>query len=133
KAVMIKNNIPNKVFDFETGRVHRFKKGSGLPILITTIDLIEIGAGGGSIASIDELGLLKIGPQSAGSNPGPACYNLGGDDPTVTDANILLGYLNSEFFLGGKMKIDKNLASNSITNKLENKTNLDVYSLAWGI
>lgn len=133
KAVLIKNNIPNKIFEFETGRVHRFKKGSGLPILITAIDLIEIGAGGGSIASIDELGLLKIGPQSAGSEPGPACYSLGGEDPTVTDANILLGYLNADFFLGGKMTIDKDLATDSIRNKLKSKTDLDTNSLAWGI
>src|SRR5699024_3024783 len=122
---LINDYEPHKTFEFETGRVHRFKKGSGLPILITAIDLIEIGAGGGSIASIDELGLLKVGPQSAGSDPGPACYSLGGEDPTVTDANILLGYLNAEFFLGGKMHIDKEKAYNTISKKLTSKTELE--------
>jgi|TARA_B100001964_G_scaffold228766_1_gene280284 N-methylhydantoinase A len=91
---------------YEVDRVHRFKRGSGIPIAVPSVDLIEIGTGGGSIAAINELGLLQVGPQSAESEPGPVCYRLGGDQPTVTDANLLLGYLDSEFFLGGTMALD---------------------------
>ena len=76
-------------------------KGSGLPIKAPVIDMIEIGAGGGSIAAVDELGLLKVGPRSAGADPGPACYGRGGVEPTVTDANLVLGYYDPDFFLGG--------------------------------
>ena len=84
----------------------RFLRGSGLPIQIATIELIEIGAGGGSIARRSELGTLNVGPDSAGADPGPACYARGGDAPTVTDADLLLGYLDADFFLGGAMRID---------------------------
>jgi len=91
----------------EAARVHRFKKGSGLPIKAPVIDMIEIGAGGGSIARVDQLGLLKVGPRSAGADPGPACYGLGGKEPTVTDANLLLGYLDADFFLGGRMHLGR--------------------------
>ena len=82
-------------------------EGSGLPIKTSTIELIEIGAGGGSIAYIDELGLLKVGPRSSSAVPGPACYGRGGKEPTVTDADLILGYLNADFFLGGAMRIDR--------------------------
>ncbi|WP_306779965.1 hydantoinase/oxoprolinase family protein, partial [Klebsiella aerogenes] len=78
-------------YSFEAARTKRFKEGSGLPIKISTIELIEIGAGGGSIAHLDGMGLMKVGPESASSKPGPACYGLGGEKPTVTDANLLLG------------------------------------------
>jgi 5-oxoprolinase (ATP-hydrolysing) len=90
----------------EAAREHRFKRGSGLPIRAPVIDMIEIGAGGGSIAHLDELGLLKVGPQSSGASPGPACYGLGGTAPTVTDANLLLGYLAPDSFLGGRLRLD---------------------------
>src|SRR5699024_7020169 len=133
KAGLIKNGEAEKTFEFEAGRVHRFKRGSGLPIRTPTVDLIEIGAGGGSIAHVDNLGLMKVGPESSSSNPGPACYDLGGWDPTVTDANLLLGYLNPEFFLGGTMKIDKNKSEKSVTNKLSSTLNLDAYTSAWGV
>src|SRR5262249_59025017 len=98
----------------EAARVHRFKKGSGLPIRAPVIDMIEIGAGGGSIARIDELGLMKVGPGSAGADPGPACYGLGGTEPTVTDANLLLGYLDAGFFLGGRMVLDTEAAGAAV-------------------
>src|SRR5215218_8182705 len=88
--------------EFEVSRVYRFKKGSGLPVSVPVIELIEIGAGGGSIARIDSLGLLKVGPDSAGAMPGPACYGRGGTLPTVTDADLILGYLDPRFFLGGR-------------------------------
>ena len=86
----------------------------GLPVRVPTIELIEIGAGGGSVARADELGLLKVGPESAGADPGPACYGLGGKQPTVTDADLLLGYLNPGFFLGGRMTLDPAAAESAI-------------------
>jgi N-methylhydantoinase A len=89
----------------EAARVYRFKRGSGFAISVPVFDLLEIGTGGGSIARIDHLGLLKIGPRSAGASPGPACYGLGGTDPTVTDADVVLGYLDPAYFLGGAMKL----------------------------
>jgi N-methylhydantoinase A len=107
KACIIEDRQPLVVGDFEVDRIYRFKSGSGLPILIPSVDMIEIGAGGGSIASVSDLGLLKVGPQSAGSTPGPVAYGRGGDKPTVTDADLVLGYLSADNFLGGDMKLDR--------------------------
>ena len=106
KACIIEDRSPLVVGNFEVDRIYRFKSGSGLPILIPSVDMIEIGAGGGSIASVSDLGLLKVGPQSAGSMPGPVCYGRGGKNPTVTDADLVLGYLSADNFLGGDMKLD---------------------------
>ena len=106
KACIIEDRSPLVVGNFEVDRIYRFKSGSGLPILIPSVDMIEIGAGGGSIASVSDLGLLKVGPQSAGSMPGPVCYGRGGTKPTVTDADLVLGYLSADNFLGGDMKLD---------------------------
>jgi len=106
KACIIEDRHPLVVGNFEVDRIYRFKAGSGLPILIPSVDMIEIGAGGGSIASTSDLGLLKVGPQSAGSVPGPVCYGRGGQNPTVTDADLVLGYLSADHFLGGDMKLD---------------------------
>ena len=106
KLCVISHGRAQMTHTFEIARMHRFKRGSGLPVRIPAIELIEIGAGGGSIARIDDLGLLKVGPQSAGADPGPACYGRGGTQPTVTDANLLLGYLNPDYFLGGRMRLD---------------------------
>lgn len=114
KACVAVNGTPDIAHSFEAARVRRFKKGSGLPILIPSIDLIEIGAGGGSLASVDALGLLKVGPQSAGSVPGPVSYGLGGTQPTVTDADLILGYLDPENFLGGEMALDTKLAEKAL-------------------
>ena len=113
KAALIENGRFEVMTMLEAARVHRFTKGSGLPIKTPVMDMIEIGAGGGSIAAIDELGLLKVGPHSAGSDPGPACYGLGGIEPTVTDASLVLGYYDPGFFLGGTMRLhpDKALAA----------------------
>lgn len=99
---------------YEVDRVHRFKKGSGTPIAVPTVDLIEIGAGGGSFASVDTLGLLRVGPHSAAADPGPACYGRGGDRATVTDANVLLGYLDPADFLAGAMQLDIKAAEDAI-------------------
>ena len=106
KACVATGRTPAITHRFEFGRVRRFRKGSGLPAITPSIDLIEIGAGGGSTAAVDPLGMLKVGPQSAGSEPGPACYGRGGTAPTVTDADVILGYLDPESFLGGTMVLD---------------------------
>ncbi len=100
--------------DYEVARVHHFKRGSGLAISVPVYDLLEIGTGGGSIAHIDHLGLLKVGPQSAGAAPGPASYALGGAEATVTDADVALGLLNPDYFLGGSMRLDRNAALQAI-------------------
>jgi 5-oxoprolinase (ATP-hydrolysing) len=132
KACLIENGKANVAPMLEAARVHRFKKGSGLPIKAPVIDMIEVGAGGGSIARFDKLGLLKVGPGSAGADPGPACYGKGGTEPTVTDANLLLGYLDPAFFLGGRMSLDKK-ASESALARVAKPLNLTAIEAAWGI
>ncbi|TXI83187.1 MULTISPECIES: hydantoinase/oxoprolinase family protein [unclassified Cupriavidus] len=132
KLCLVEDGKPSITFGFEAARRKRFAEGSGLPIRITTIDLIEIGAGGGSIAHQDQLGLLKVGPQSAGSEPGPACYDLGGTDPTVTDANLVLGYLNPDYFAGGTMKISVDKAAHAL-GAAGARLGRDVTGVAWGI
>jgi len=106
KLALVDDGEPLVAYGFEAAREKRFLRGSGLPIQIATVELIEIGAGGGSIAHRSELGTLNVGPESSGAQPGPACYGRGGTDATVTDADLSLGYLNADFFLGGAMKID---------------------------
>jgi N-methylhydantoinase A/oxoprolinase/acetone carboxylase beta subunit len=132
KICLIKDGEPALTSTFEIARIHRFKKGSGLPVRTPSIELVEIGAGGGSIAHVDDLGLLKVGPESASSSPGPACYGFGGDQPTVTDANLLLGYLNPDFFLGGRMSLDVAAAERAV-GALGEKLGLDVTTTANGI
>ncbi len=117
---------------FECARVERFKRGSGLPILIPSIELIEIGAGGGSIAHINRLGLLNVGPESSGSVPGPVCYGLGGTAPTVTDADLLLGYLSASNFLGGEMHLDAQRAEIAMA-RLAEQLGVKTSDAAWGI
>ena len=114
KACMIEDGRAEIAPMMEAARVHRFTRGSGLPIKSPVIEMIEIGAGGGSIAAIDEVGLLKVGPHSAGSDPGPACYGMGGTQPTVTDANLVLGYYDPGFFLGGRMTLDLEAARRAV-------------------
>jgi N-methylhydantoinase A len=114
KLALVHDGDPLVVHKFEAGRERRFTAGSGLPLTISTIELIEIGAGGGSIAAHDALGLLKVGPRSAGSVPGPACYGRGGLQPTVTDGNLLLGYLDADTFAGGTMKLSMAAAHASV-------------------
>src|SRR5216110_1317809 len=133
KACVIDDGVPLVGREFEVARADRFKKGSGLPIRVPVIELIEIGAGGGSIARVDRMGLLKVGPDSAGADPGPACYNLGGRLPTVTDADLLLGYLDAEFFLGGRMRLDREAARRAIQEHVASPLGLDVIAAAWGI
>jgi N-methylhydantoinase A len=114
KLSIVENNQPLIAYQFEASRERRFAPGSGLPINISTVELIEIGAGGGSIAHLDSLNLLKVGPRSASSQPGPACYQRGGDRPTVTDANLLMGHLDAETFAGGTMKLSRDAALRSV-------------------
>ena len=114
KACLIEGRRPTVTGQFEVDRAWRFKAGSGFPILIPAIDMIEIGAGGGSIAAVDALGLMKVGPGSAGSEPGPACYARGGAAPTVTDADLVLGLLDEGSFLGGDMALDRGAAERAI-------------------
>jgi N-methylhydantoinase A len=133
KMCLIRNGQPTVTDTFEIARVRRFKRGSGLPVRIPTIELIEIGAGGGSIARVDELGLLKVGPDSASADPGPACYGQGGTSPTVTDADAVLGYLNPDFFLGGRMSLDLEAAEDAIRRNVAEPMGLDVTQAAYGI
>ncbi|HEX9463369.1 MAG TPA: hydantoinase/oxoprolinase family protein [Alphaproteobacteria bacterium] len=114
KACLIEERKPLVTGSFEVDRKYRFCEGSGMPLIIPSIDMIEIGAGGGSIAAVDSLGLLKVGPRSAGSEPGPACYGRGGTEPTVTDADLVLGFLDADNFLGGDMKLDRRAAQAAI-------------------
>jgi N-methylhydantoinase A len=133
KASMIRNLQPEITNHFEAAREKRFKKGSGLPVRIPVIDMIEIGAGGGSIAHLNALGLLTVGPESAASTPGPACYNRGGENPTVTDADLVLGFLNENYFLGGTMPLNKEAARRAIADKIANPLGISIEEAAWGI
>jgi N-methylhydantoinase A/oxoprolinase/acetone carboxylase beta subunit len=132
KACVIEGGRPELAQQLEVARVRRFMKGSGLPVVTPLVDLIEIGAGGGSIARRDELGLLKVGPDSAGADPGPACYGLGGTEPTVSDANLVLGYLNPDYFLGGTIPLRPDLARGAI-ERLAAELGLSVDATASGI
>ncbi|MBT6278157.1 MAG: hydantoinase/oxoprolinase family protein, partial [Chromatiales bacterium] len=132
KASIAVDSEPSITHVFEFGRVQRFKPGSGLPAVAPSMDLIEIGAGGGSLASINALGLLQVGPQSAGSEPGPACYGLGGTQATVTDADLVLGFLDANNFLGGTMQLDVDRASEALT-QAGAPLGLDMQATAWGI
>jgi N-methylhydantoinase A len=132
KLCVIEGGEPLKAHEFEVDRVYRFRKGSGLPVRIPVIDMIEIGAGGGSIARVDSLGLLKVGPESSGAEPGPVCYRLGGNDPTVTDADLVLGYLDPDYFLGGAMKLDLERARAAL-ERLGQALKMTIEQVAWGI
>jgi 5-oxoprolinase (ATP-hydrolysing) len=132
KACLIQNGRPDVTAEMEAGRIHRFKRGSGLPIRAPVVDMIEIGAGGGSIAHRDSLGLLKVGPQSAAADPGPASYGKGGTAPTVTDACLLLGYYDPAFFLGGAMPLEANAAQAAFA-RLAAELGLDLVRTAWGV
>jgi N-methylhydantoinase A/oxoprolinase/acetone carboxylase beta subunit len=133
KVCLIDDGQPMTSPEFEAARAERFKPGSGLPLQIPVIDLIEIGAGGGSIARINDLGLLKVGPKSAGADPGPACYGLGGEDPTVTDANLVLGYLDEGSFLGGEMPLDRSAAEDAVARGVGEPLGLELVEAAWGV
>lgn len=133
KGALIGAGVPLKKYGMEVAREHQYKAGSGFQVSIPTIDLIEIGAGGGSIAEVDQRGLIRVGPRSAGASPGPACYGQGGDQPTLTDANLVLGYLDPSYFLGGRMKLNLCAARQSIENVIGRPLDLGLIRAAWGI
>ena len=132
KACLIEHGKPLVTGLFEADRKYRFKEGSGMPVTIPSIDMIEIGAGGGSIAHVDSLGLLKVGPESAGADPGPACYGRGGTAPCVTDADLVLGLLDADNFLGGDMKLDRAAAIDAV-RRLGERLGTGVEDTARGI
>ncbi|MBM4278121.1 MAG: hydantoinase/oxoprolinase family protein [Deltaproteobacteria bacterium] len=133
KSCLIQKGEAGVVPTFEVGRVQRFMKGSGLTIQVPVVDLMEIGAGGGSIARVSRLGTLQVGPESSGADPGPICYGLGGTDPCVTDADLLLGYLDENYFLGGKMKLDKEAARLGVEEKVAKPLGVTFIQAVWGI
>jgi N-methylhydantoinase A len=133
KGSIVRDGRPHKKYEIEVARVHEFKTGSGLPVKIPVVDMIEIGAGGGGIAELDERGLLRVGPRSAGADPGPACYGRGGDRATLTDANLVLGYYDSKSFLGGRMALDKDAAQDVVSTRVATRLDLSLERAAWGI
>ena len=133
KSCLIQKGVAGVVPTFEVGRVQRFMKGSGLTIQVPVVDLMEIGAGGGSIAKISKLGTLQVGPESAGAVPGPICYGRGGMEPCVTDADLLLGYLDENYFLGGEMKLDKESAKKGVEEKIAEPLGVSYIQAVWGI
>jgi len=133
KSCLIQHGVAGVVPTFEVGRVQRFQKGSGLTIQVPVVDLMEIGAGGGSIARASRLGTLQVGPESAGAEPGPICYGRGGSEPTVTDADLLLGYLDPAYFLGGTMKLDTAAARRGIEERVARPLGVSFIEAVWGI
>ena len=133
KLSVVDGGEPLVTHDFEVDRRYRFKKGSGLPVRVPVIEMIEIGAGGGSIARIDAMGLLKVGPDSAGADPGPVCYGRGGRSPTVTDADLVLGYLDPGYFLGGAMRLDAAAAEAALAERVGRPLGLSAAEAAWGV
>ena len=133
KSCLIQGGEAGVVPTFEVGRVQRFMKGSGLTIQVPVVDLMEIGAGGGSIAQVSRMGTLQVGPRSAGAAPGPICYGRGGTEPAVTDADLLLGYLDADYFLGGEMKLDAEAARKGIVERIAEPLGVTFEQAVWGI
>lgn len=133
KFCVIDEGKPLLAHEFEFDRIYRFRKGSGLPATIPVIEMVEIGAGGGSIARVNTLGLLKVGPDSAGADPGPVCYGRGATKSTVTDADLVLGYLDPAFFLGGRMGLNLEATRAAMQERLAAPLGLTVEEAAWGI
>ncbi|MGE0714139.1 MAG: hydantoinase/oxoprolinase family protein [Alphaproteobacteria bacterium] len=133
KMVLVRDGQVAVTNRFEVDRTYRFKRGSGMPVHVPIVDLIEIGAGGGSIAKVSGLGTVQVGPESASAQPGPACYGQGGRKPTVTDANLVLGYLDADYFLGGSMRLDVAAARDALRAAIADPLALSVTEAAWGI
>ncbi len=132
KIVLLNDYEPRHSRMMEVARAYRFLPGSGFPLRVPVIDMIEIGAGGGSIAQIDEIGRIAVGPESAGASPGPACYGIGGDRPTVTDADFVLGKLDGKSFAGGTMELHADLASAAIDQHVASPASMDTAAAAAG-
>lgn len=133
KLCLLQDGHAVRTRSFEVDRMSRFRQGSGIPVAIPVYDLLEIGAGGGSIARLNDLDLLQVGPNSAGSAPGPACYGRGGTEPTVTDANLVLGHLNPDYFLGGEMMLEAEAARDVLTSRIAEPSGLPVMKAAYGV
>ena len=133
KICLIDDFRPQLSRDFEVARQYRFLKGSGLPIRVPVIEMVEIGAGGGSIARADSLRRILVGPDSAGADPGPACYAKGGDAPTVTDADLILGRMDGDNFAGGRMRLDGGAAAAAVASRIGGPLALDGATAAAGI
>ncbi|MFK7894064.1 MAG: hydantoinase/oxoprolinase family protein [Granulosicoccus sp.] len=133
KICLIKNQTPRTARVFEVARSYRFKKGSGMPISIPVIDMVEIGAGGGSLASVDSMNQIRVGPESAGSEPGPACYGHGGQKPAVTDADLVLGKLDAENFAGGSIALHVDQAREALASVIGERLAMDAQEAAWGL
>ena len=133
KICLIENGVPERSRHFEVARMYRNLKGSGLPVRIPVIEMVEIGAGGGSIAQVDEMGRIQVGPESAGSEPGPACYGRGGLHATVTDANLALGKLDPERFAGGKIALDSSKSEVVLAQEIGGKLGLERHWPATGV
>ena len=133
KITIIENKKAIKAREFEVDRKARFKKGSGLPLRIPVIEMVEIGAGGGSIARVNKLEQIITGPDSAGSYPGPACYNNGGERPTITDADLVIGKINPDNFAGGKISLSKDLANKAIKKNISEIVKMDNETAALAI
>ncbi|MCG8358906.1 MAG: hydantoinase/oxoprolinase family protein [Kiloniellales bacterium] len=133
KICLIEDGTPKTASTFEVARTYRFKKGSGMPVSTPVVEMVEIGAGGGSIAHIDGMGQIRVGPRSAASEPGPACYQRGGDKPTVTDANLMLGRLDPDNFAGGAIPLSTALAEDALETYLSAATGLEPEAAAFGV
>ncbi len=133
KICLIEGGEPLKARAFEVDRSARFMKGSGLPLRIPVIEMVEIGAGGGSIAQVDALGRIQVGPESAGAQPGPACYGLGGEKPTVTDGDVVLGKIDPGRFAGGKIALEADKAAAALAAHVGRKMDMDALKSAYGV
>jgi len=133
KICMIENRVPKTARTFEVARTWRFKKGSGMPVSIPVIEMVEIGAGGGSLGWVDEMNQIRVGPESAGSEPGPACYGRGGEKPAVTDADLLLGRLDAERFAGGEIRLDTPASIAALEREIGQRLDMDAEVAAIGI
>jgi N-methylhydantoinase A len=133
KICLIQHQVPKTSRSFEVARSYRFKKGSGMPISIPVIDMVEIGAGGGSIAGLDAMRQITVGPESAGSEPGPSCYQRGGTKPAVTDADLLMGKLDPDDFAGGSIPLSPDAAKQAIRDQIAEPLGLDLDRAAFGI
>jgi N-methylhydantoinase A/oxoprolinase/acetone carboxylase beta subunit len=133
KSCLIQKGVAGVVPTFEVGRVQRFMKGSGLTIQVPVVDLMEIGAGGGSIAKVSRMGTLQVGPESSGADPGPICYDRGGKEPCVTDADLLLGYLDENYFLGGEMTLNREAAKRGVEERIVKPLGVPFIQAVWGI
>jgi len=133
KICLIKDRSPKTARVFEVARTYRFKKGSGMPISIPVIDMVEIGAGGGSLAHVDVMNQIRVGPESAGSEPGPACYDRGGAHPAVTDADLVLGKLDPDNFAGSSIKLNAGKSADALTAQIGDKLGMEPQEAAWGV